>query len=83
VYQLAGANTLQAADEVRAEMERLKAAFPEGITYRSPFDTTRFVDQAVNEVYRTLIEAGVLVLIVILLFCRTGAPCSCPPPPCP
>jgi HAE1 family hydrophobic/amphiphilic exporter-1 len=68
VYQLAGANTLQAAEEVRAEMERLKTAFPEGITYRSPFDTTRFVDQAVNEVYRTLVEAGILVLVVILLF---------------
>src|SRR4029453_10249189 len=62
------ANTLQAADQVRTEMERLKAAFPEGITYRMPFDTTRFVSQAVNEVYRTLIAAGVLVLIVILLF---------------
>src|SRR4029453_4604870 len=62
------ANTLQAADQVRTEMERLKAAFPEGITYRMPFDTTRFVSQAVNEVYRTLIAAGALVLIVILLF---------------
>ncbi|HYD49711.1 MAG TPA: efflux RND transporter permease subunit, partial [Terriglobales bacterium] len=68
VFQLPGANALEVADEVAVVMERLKDSFPEGIAYRIPFDTTRFVRQAVNEVYRTLIEAGVLVLVVILLF---------------
>ena len=68
VFQLPGANALQVADQVRATMERLKPSFPEGLTYDIPFDTTRFVRQAVHEVYRTLFEAGALVLIVILLF---------------
>src|SRR5262249_8310069 len=68
VYQLAGANTPQAAADVRAEMEHLKANFPEGMTYRMPFDTTLFVEQAVHEVYRTLFAAAVLVLAVILVF---------------
>jgi HAE1 family hydrophobic/amphiphilic exporter-1 len=68
VFQLPGANALDVADQVRAAMERLAPAFPEGMRYDIPFDTTQFVRQAVHEVYRTLIEAGVLVLIVILVF---------------
>ena len=68
VFQLPGANALDVATEVRKAMERLKPSFPEGMEYSIPFDTTRFVHQAINEVYRTLIEAGILVLIVILLF---------------
>jgi HAE1 family hydrophobic/amphiphilic exporter-1 len=68
VFQLPGANALDVADEVRATMEQLAPAFPEGMRYDIPFDTTRFVRQAVHEVYRTLVEAGVLVLIVILVF---------------
>jgi HAE1 family hydrophobic/amphiphilic exporter-1 len=68
IFQLPGANALDVATEVRAMMERLKPSLPEGVVYEIPFDTTLFVRQAVSEVYRTLIEAGVLVLLVILLF---------------
>ena len=49
-------------------MERLKPSFPEGLEYIIPFDTTIFVDESIHEVYKTLFEAGVLVLIVILVF---------------
>src|SRR5206468_12398352 len=52
----------------RAVMERLRPSFPEGMIYEIPFDTTKFVRQAIHEVYRTLAEAGALVLIVILVF---------------
>jgi HAE1 family hydrophobic/amphiphilic exporter-1 len=68
VFQLPGANALDVANQVRGVMEKLKTSFPEGIEYAIPFDTTKFVRQAISEVYRTLIEAGVLVLIVILVF---------------
>lgn len=68
VFQLPGANALDVATQVRAAMERLKLSFPEGIIYEIPFDTTRFVRQAISEVYLTLIEAGLLVLIVIMVF---------------
>ena len=68
VYQLPGANALQVADRVRAAMDELQKSFPEGIVYSVPLDTTLFVRQAVREVYRTLIEASLLVLIVILVF---------------
>jgi HAE1 family hydrophobic/amphiphilic exporter-1 len=68
IYQSPGANALTVAKEVRAKMEQLSHGFPPGIQYEIPFDTTKFVSASVDEVYKTLIEAGVLVLIVILVF---------------
>jgi HAE1 family hydrophobic/amphiphilic exporter-1 len=68
IYQLPGSNALEVAQNVRKTMEKLGKAFPPGLEYSIPFDTTKFVDAAINEVYKTLIEAGVLVLLVILIF---------------
>jgi HAE1 family hydrophobic/amphiphilic exporter-1 len=68
VFQLPGANALDVARKVRAAMEGIKGSFPDGVEYVVPFNTTIFVDESIQEVYKTLIEAGVLVLIVILLF---------------
>ena len=49
-------------------MKELAREFPQGLVFEVPFDTTKFVDEAIKEVYKTLIEAAVLVLIVILIF---------------
>ena len=49
-------------------MDELAREFPQGLDYAIPFDTTTFVSRPIDEVYKTLIEAGVLVLIVILVF---------------
>ncbi len=49
-------------------MTELARAFPQGMIYDIPFDTTKFVNASIHEVYKTLIEAGVLVLVVILVF---------------
>jgi len=49
-------------------MAELARAFPQDIAYDTPFDTTKFVQASIEEVYKTLIEAGLLVLIVILVF---------------
>ena len=68
IFQLPGANALDVADRVRETIERLSQQFPEGMTYDIPFDTTLFVRESIREVYKTLFEAGVLVLIVILVF---------------
>jgi hydrophobic/amphiphilic exporter-1 (mainly G- bacteria), HAE1 family len=65
---LPDANAIAVADKVKAKMEELAKSFPEGLTYVIPFDTTKFVRAAIKEVYLTLIEAGILVLIVILVF---------------
>jgi HAE1 family hydrophobic/amphiphilic exporter-1 len=65
---LPNANAIAVADEVKAKMDELAKSFPAGLSYVTPFDTTKFVRAAIREVYVTLIEAGVLVLIVILVF---------------
>ncbi len=71
VYQLPGSNAINVAKGVRAAMERIKPSLPQGMEYAIPFDTTRYVDAAIQEVYRTLLEAGALVLIVILVFLQS------------
>jgi hydrophobic/amphiphilic exporter-1 (mainly G- bacteria), HAE1 family len=68
IYQLPTANALDVANRVNARMAELAKAFPQGLAYGVPFDTTRFVNASIHEVYKTLIEAAVLVLIVILVF---------------
>ncbi|MFT0858573.1 efflux RND transporter permease subunit [Ancylobacter sp. G4_0304] len=68
IYQLPEANSLQVAQEVRDKMAQLAKNFPPGLSYQIPFDTTVFVNASVTEVYKTLFEAGILVLIVILVF---------------
>jgi HAE1 family hydrophobic/amphiphilic exporter-1 len=68
IFQSPGANALQVKGAVDAKMKQLAAAFPPGLVYDIPFDTTKFVNASINEVYHTLVEAAVLVLIVILFF---------------
>jgi hydrophobic/amphiphilic exporter-1 (mainly G- bacteria), HAE1 family len=68
VYQSPGANALDVAGEVRTKMTALAHEFPAGLVHDIPFDTTTFVNESVHEVYKTLFEAAILVLIVILVF---------------
>src|SRR6202161_2531990 len=68
VFQSPGANALQVEKAVQKKMAALAAQFPQDVKYDTPFDTTKFVAASIDEVYKTLIEAGVLVLIVILVF---------------
>jgi hydrophobic/amphiphilic exporter-1 (mainly G- bacteria), HAE1 family len=65
---LPDANAIAVADEVKAKMDELAKSFPQGVSYVTPYDTTKFVRAAISEVYRTLFEAAILVLIVILVF---------------
>ncbi|MFZ4610079.1 MAG: efflux RND transporter permease subunit, partial [Gemmataceae bacterium] len=71
VYQLPGSNAIDVARSVRVAMEKIKPTLPEGLEYNIPFDTTKFVEAAIQSVYTTLIEAGLLVLIVILVFLQS------------
>ena len=83
IYQLPGANALQLAAKVEAEMTRLSALFPDGMEYAIPFDTTRFVTASIEEVYETLYIAVLLVVIVIFIFLQdwraTIVPCAAIP----
>ena len=68
VYQQPGANAIAVADAVYATFERVKASFPEGMTYSVPYDTTKFVRISIEEVVHTLVEAVILVFLVVYLF---------------
>lgn len=68
VYQRPGSNAVATAKKVRAKMEELSANFPKGISYSIPLDNTVFVKESVREVFKTLVEAGLLVLLVIIVF---------------
>jgi HAE1 family hydrophobic/amphiphilic exporter-1 len=68
VFQSPGANALEVEKVVEQKMAALAKTFPQDIQYDTPFDTTKFVSASINEVYKTLFEAGFLVLIVILIF---------------
>ncbi|GGJ22820.1 efflux RND transporter permease subunit [Neoroseomonas lacus] len=68
IYQTPEANSLQVGQTIRRTMEDLSRRFPAGLRFSIPYDTTTFVNDSINEVYSTLYQAGLLVLVVILLF---------------
>jgi HAE1 family hydrophobic/amphiphilic exporter-1 len=68
IYQTPEANSLQVGEEVKKKMEELSHRFPQDLRYGIPYDTTIFVEASIEEVYHTLFEAGILVIIVILAF---------------
>lgn len=68
IYQLPEANALQVAEDVQKVVEKMAKKFPKGLKYAIPFDTTVFVKESITEVYKTLFEAGILVLVVIVVF---------------
>jgi len=68
IYLLPDANALETGDLVRAKLEELAADFPEGIAYEIRYDTTPFIRESIEGVYRTLEEAILLVSLVVLLF---------------
>ena len=68
IYQRPGSNALKTADLVKDKMEELKKRFPDGIDYSIVYDTTPFITESVNEVFKTLRDAVILVAVVVLLF---------------
>lgn len=72
IFQLPGANALDVAKEVRKMVANMAKNFPPGLEYSIPFDTTTFVKASIDEVYKTLFEAGILVLLVILIFLQNA-----------
>ena len=71
IYQLPDANALDVAERVRDEMTALATNFPDGLSYRILFDSTRFIDESINEVVNTLFVAVVLVVLVVFLFLQS------------
>ena len=71
VFLQTGANALDTRAAVEKTLQELKAKFPEGLTYSTPYDTTPFVTESIHEVLKTLAEAMVLVFLVVYLFLQS------------
>ena len=67
IFMLPGANAMEVADNVKKEMAELSKSFPEGIGYEIPLDATEYIADSIHEVYKTLFEALILVIIVVYL----------------
>jgi HAE1 family hydrophobic/amphiphilic exporter-1 len=71
IFSRPGTNALSAAHQIIQNMEELKTNFPPGIEYRIVYNPTEFIAASVNEVYKTLLEATVLVVIVVFVFLQS------------
>jgi hydrophobe/amphiphile efflux-1 (HAE1) family protein len=71
IFALPGSNALQTADGIYAKMKQLSTRFPDGLEYRIVYDTTPFIRESINDVYRTLRDAIILVALVVLVFLQS------------
>ena len=67
IYMLPGANAMEVAKNVKAAMDEISKNFPEGLSYEIPFDMTTYISESIHEVYKTLFEALILVVLVVFL----------------
>ena len=68
IVRQSGANTLAVADAARATMEQVRPNLPQGMALAIGSDESQFISRAITEVWKTLAEAAVLVVLVIFLF---------------
>jgi multidrug efflux pump len=71
IFQAPGSNALKLSTTVRRTMEELKKTFPQGVDYRIVYDPTINVRDGIREVVKTLFEAILLVVLVVVLFLQT------------
>ena len=74
IYQLAGSNALEIRKAVGKVMEKVESRFPEGISYSIPYDTTKYVNVAIDNVVNNLFTAILLVIIIIYIFLQSWRP---------
>lgn len=65
------ANALETIANVKRAMNNLSEAFPDGVTYSIPYDTTTFISKSISEVVKTLLEATLLVIVVVFIFLQS------------
>jgi len=71
IFQRPGSNAVETADAIQNRMEELSKSFPPGLEYEIAYNPTNFIEQSINEVYKTIFEAIILVVIVITLFLQS------------
>ena len=68
IFQLPGSNALDTKKAVVEAMQKLKTHFPEGLDYKMVYDTVVFIQQSISAVVKTLFEALLLVVLVVVVF---------------
>jgi hydrophobe/amphiphile efflux-1 (HAE1) family protein len=68
VFQRPGSNALSTADGLLKKIEELSKTFPSGIQYEIVYNPTEFIEESVDAVYQTIVEAAILVILVVILF---------------
>jgi multidrug efflux pump len=71
IQLIPGANALETAGLVNAELERISAMLPSGLAIKMMYDSSEFVEASIEEVIHTFVEALLLVLIVVFLFLQS------------
>ncbi|WP_243078005.1 multidrug efflux RND transporter permease subunit OqxB [Pantoea sp. MQR6] len=71
IFQAPGANAIDLSNAVRAKMDELATRFPNDVKWAAPYDPTVFVRDSIKAVVKTLLEAVVLVVLVVILFLQT------------
>lgn len=74
VYQLGEANALEIRQKIEESMQRLKGRFPDGVSYSVPYDTTKYVEVAIDNVVENLYMAILLVMLIIFIFLGSWRP---------
>ena len=78
VFQRPGSNALATAKGISDTMAKLKTEFPKGLDYNIGYNPTEFIAQSVSELIKTIYEAMVLVVIVVLVFLQGWRPAIIP-----
>jgi multidrug efflux pump len=68
MFVLPNANSIDVIRRVRAEMEQIQKELPTGMSGRVAFDGTQYINAAIKDVYKTLTETLLIVMLVIFLF---------------
>ena len=71
IFQRPGTNALGSAEEIQKTIAELAKDFPPGLTYEIVYNPTEFIAESINEVYKTILEAIALVIIVIIVFLQS------------
>jgi hydrophobe/amphiphile efflux-1 (HAE1) family protein len=78
VFQRPGTNALATAKRITDTMVRLKADFPKGLDYNIGYNPTEFIAQSISELIKTIYEAMILVVVVVLVFLQGWRPAIIP-----
>ena len=79
IRQTTGANALETANAIKARISEMEPAFPPGLKVSYTYDSTPFVEVSINNVFKTLVEAIVLVFLVMFLFLQNIRATLIPP----